>query len=477
MVKKRPSPRCVPRWQTPRSPSRRSLGPAVAAAAESLGLPLMPWQRLVADVGLELLDDGTPAYRDVIFTVPRQNGKTTLVLSWEVQRALHWAEILGVAQRIAYTAQTGSDARKKLVDDQFPLLEPRKKALGIRTLRRAIGSESVDWLNGSKLVVHASSEDAGHGGTLDLGVQDELFHDADWRRDQAMGPSMITRPHAQKLKTSTAGTADSVVWNDTIALGRATVEAGRTTGVAFFEWSAASDDDPGDPRTWWSCMPALGRTIGLPVIEHEYETLKLDEFKRAYLNIPTKSDQRVIPRTVWDLVCTPDVEATAAVFAVDVNPERSAAGIVAAGPGPILEVVDYRAGVGWLVERCVELHDRYGCPIALDGSAPAASFVPDLERARVPLTILKPQEMPRAAGMFFDRVVGQQVQVRRHDDLDQSVDGADKRIVGDAWTWGRKNSRTDISLLVAATVALWCVAQPDTGESAPIVMVLGGKNA
>lgn len=470
MVKTRSSPQCVPRWSTPRSPERRSLGPALAAAAESLGQPLMPWQQQVADVGLELLDDGTPAYRDVTFTVPRQNGKTTLVLAWEVNRALLWADMLGVPQQIAYTAQTGGDARAKLLDDQFPVLEPRKKKLGIKGFRRANGSESVDWLNGSKLIILASTEDAGHGKTLDLGVQDELFRDADFRRDQAMGPAMITRPFAQKVKTSTAGTGDSIAWNSAVDLGRASVDAGQRRGTAYFEWSACADDDPGDPRTWWSCMPALGRTIGLTAIEHEYATMQIDEFKRAYLNIPTRSEHRVIPRTVWDLVNSPDVEAVAEVFALDVNPERSAAGIVTAGPGPVLEVIDYRAGVGWVVDRCVELHERYGCPIAIDGSSPAASFVPDLERRKVSLRLLKPQEMPRAAGLFYDRVVGQAVQVRRHADLDAAVDGAERRVVGDAWTWGRKSSRTDISLLVAATVALWHVAseRPVTGLAANV---------
>lgn len=462
MVKTRSSPQCEPRWATPRSPERRTLGPALAAAAASLGQPLMPWQQQVADVGLELLDDGTPAYREITFTVPRQNGKTTLVLGWEINRAVLWADLLSEPQRIAYTAQTGADARAKLLDDQFPVLEPHKKRLAIKAFRRANGSESIDWLNGSKLIILASTEDAGHGKTLDLGVQDELFHDADFRRDQAMGPAMITRPYAQKLKTSTAGTGDSIAWNSAVELGRAAVDAGKRTGTAYFEWSASSDDDPGDPRTWWSCMPALGRTIGLPAIEHEYATMKLDEFKRAYLNIPTRSDHRVIPRTVWDLVCSPDVEAVAEVFALDVNPERSAAGIVTAGPGPVLEVIDYRAGVGWVVDRCVELHQRYKCPIAIDGSSPAASFVPDLERRKVAVRLLKPQDMPRAAGLFYDRVVDQTVQVRRHADLDDAVDGAERRIVGDAWAWGRKSSRTDISLLVAATVALWCVAQKPT---------------
>src|ERR1035437_7994862 len=102
---------CPPRWATQPTPGRTSLGPKVAEVAELLGMPLMPWQRLVADVGLELLP-GTmlPAYREVIVTVPRQSGKTSLVLAIEFQRALGWSEL----QRIAYSAQNGVEARRKL---------------------------------------------------------------------------------------------------------------------------------------------------------------------------------------------------------------------------------------------------------------------------------------------------------------------------------------------------------------------------
>jgi len=97
---------CLPRWATQRTPGRLTLGGAASAAAIAIRQPLMPWQQLVADVGLEYeIVDGivVPFYREVVVTVPRQNGKTTLVLVFEVQRAVGWNE----PQRIAYTAQTG----------------------------------------------------------------------------------------------------------------------------------------------------------------------------------------------------------------------------------------------------------------------------------------------------------------------------------------------------------------------------------
>lgn len=455
MVKPASSDSCQPRWATRRTPSRETLGPAVGAIAEKLRQPLMPWQQRVADVGLELLPDGRPAYRAVRFTVPRQSGKTTLILGWEIQRALGWAEMLGERQRIAYSAQTGKDAREKLLEDQIPMLDPYRRLFGIQKVTRTNGSESVLWKNGSRLGLLASGAESGHGKTIDLGVKDELFADVDMRRDQALNPAMATRPFAQEVTASTMGTSESLALNAEVAAGRAAVEEGRTNGVAYFEWSASPDDDPSHPATWWRCMPALGRTITLEVVEHAYATMPLEEFKRAYLNIPTASDDRVIPAAIWMAVCRPDIEATGEMFAFDVNPDRTAAGIVAVGGGPVVEVVDYKPGTGWLVERIVELHHRHHAPFALDPKGPAGSFIEELDREKVSLVELDSKDFPRACGSFYDRVLEQRIAVRQNSDLDAAVAGAAKRPVGDAWVWGRKSSRIDISLLVAATVGVW----------------------
>lgn len=419
----------------------------------------MPWQAQVADVGLEILEDGRPAYREVAFTVPRQSGKTTVILGWELQRALGWTQMLGVPQKVVYSAQTGSDARKKLVEDQFPILEPRKRRLGIARFMRAIGNEGVTWENGSRLGLLASSEDSGHGKTVDLGIKDELFADADLRRDQALIPAMATRPSAQMVTASTMGTVDSVALNLKVEQGRAAAESGRSSGIAYFEWSAEPDADPADPATWWGCMPALGRTITLEVIESAYDLLPLGEFKRAFLNIATLNEESVIPASVWNLVNDPNVEATAEVMSLDVNPERSSAAITACGKGPVLEVVEYRAGTQWLVERAVELYEKYRAPFAVDVKGPAASFIPELRKRRVKLIELTPDDMVRATAHFYDTVVDQGVKIRRHEDLDRAVAGAEWRMVGDAKTWGRKTSKVDISPLCAATAALWGLSQ------------------
>ena len=426
----------------------------------------MPWQKQVALVGGELdPDTGLPAFREVVITVPRQSGKTLLLLAWQVQRALGWDG----PQKIVYSAQTGADARKKLAEDQFPILEPRKGKLGISACRRGVGNEKVEFKNGSLIVLLASMEESGHGKTVHLGVRDELFADVDDRRAQALIPAMLTVKSAQMVTASTAGTDASVPWNRVVAEGRKSVDAGWTSDVAYFEWSAPDGADMSDEDLWWSWMPALGHTQTPAAIRHAARSASMTEgeFRRALGNLSTRSDERLIPAAVWDLVCSPKVApAGSLVFAVDVDEERSAASIVAVSAAKEIEVIDatsfepkrrQRSGIGWLGERIAELNVDHGRPPwAYDAAGPVASVIDglDLDLDLQPLT---GRDLPMACGRFFDDVAEARIRVRRDRALDVAVAGARRSFSGDVWKWVRKDTTVDISPLVAATVGLWRV--------------------
>jgi hypothetical protein len=412
----------------------------------------MPWQQMVAEVGGELLESGLPAYRNVAVTVPRQSGKTMLLLAWEVQRALGWEG----PQRIVYSAQSGNDARKKLIEDQIPILEPRRSKLGIRRILRGMGNEAVEFANGSRIILLASTADSGHGKTVDLGVKDELFADYDDRRDQSLVPAMATRPGAQVLTASTMGTEESVPLNRAVERGRTAVEQGARSGIAYFEWSAGLDEDPDDPATWWRCMPALGHTISEDVVRDARAILPDGEFRRAFLNQRTRADERVLPVTKWAAVCSEGAAPSGTLtFALDVNPERTAASIVAASPG-VAELVDHRPGTGWLMGRARELDAKHGpATWVVDGQGPAGSFKAEMEDADLMVHATSSRELIDACAQFFDGVMDGKVALRRHPRLDEAAAAAGKRTVGDAWAWTRKHLSADISPLVAVTLALW----------------------
>lgn len=430
---------------------RRTLGPEVEAIARQLGQELMPWQRMVADVGLELDPvSGLPAYREIVVTVPRQSGKTTLVLAWELQRALRWAR----AQRCAYTAQTGWDARRKLIDDQAPMIMGSPLRVAVERVFRGAANEAITFKNGSRIDVLATTESAGHGRTIDLGIIDEAFADGDDRREQALLPAMATRAAAQILVVSTAGTEASIYLNRKVEAGRAAVTNGEQAGIAYLEWSASEDQDIDDPATWWSCMPALGHTITEEVVRHARATMSEGDFRRSWLNQQTTSDERVIPVGVWDRVCDPAVRPEGRfVFAVDVTPDRSAATIAVSDQEGRCEVVDHRPGVSWTVDRLRELALKWDAPIVLDGYGPAGSLMEALDGGGVRAERLLTRQVANACGVFYDAVSDRKIQIRRSELLDAAIAAARRRTTGDAWAWARSDTSVDISPLMAVTLA------------------------
>ena len=412
----------------------------------------MPWQQLVADVASELdPESGLPAFREVVVTVPRQSGKTTLVLAYELHRALMW----GRPQRIAYTAQTGFDARRKLIDDQAPILLGSPLSAAVEKVQKAQGNEAIVFRNGSRIDVLASSESAGHGRTLDLPILDEVFADADDRREQALLPAMSTRPDAQLFVVSTMGTEASTYLNRKVETGRSAVVEGLASGIAYFEWSAETDADIDDPDTWRSCMPALSHTITLATVEHARRTMSEGDFRRSMLNQKTISDERVIPVGVWGEVCSEDVAPSGRlVFALDVNPERSAAAVAVADSEGRGELVEFRSGVGWVVDRVVELCKKWEASVRLDAYSPAGSLADELVSRGVRVDRYATREVSYACGSFFDRLMDRKVQVRRHAALDEAAAGARRRSTGDSWVWARRDAECDVSPLIALTLAL-----------------------
>lgn len=445
----------TPRYATKRTKSRQTRGHEIAAVAQLLGTPLMPWQRMVADIGTEVVRDRKtglmlPAYREICLTIPRQSGKTTLTLAWELHRALRWS----TPQRIAYTAQTGWDARRKLLDDQIPLLERTAISASINRIYRGAGAEAVIFKNGSRIETAANTLTSMHGKVVDLCIIDEAFADEDDRREQSALPAMATRRDAQLLVVSTAGTQRSTYLNRKIEQGRQAVKEGRTSGIAYFEWSADPEDDPEDETVWQKCMPALGITIDETVIRHAFQTMPLGEFRRAYLNNNTTSDERLIPLRQWLKVNNPNTMPTGDLsFAVDVALDRSAGAIAVCDKAGNIEIVDAREGVSWIPARAKELARKYRAEIVVDGYAPAGSLMEPLEALGLKVIRYGTKEVTAAVGLFYDALLDGSVSIRPHDKLDDAAAGVVKRMLGQSWLWSRSSPAVDITPLFAATLA------------------------
>lgn len=465
---------CLPRFETPRTPGRPSYGPRVAELAELVGMRLMPWQRRVLDVALEY-DEGSGRffYREVRLTVPRQSGKTVLLLMLMVHRCL----AMGANRRVAMTMQDGQAAKKKMFNDFLPLLSG-SELRSLFTVRRSNGDESFNWSNGSMWFPLSNSETAGHGLTLDLGVIDEAF-DNDGRSEQAMVPAMMTKKDAQTWIVSTAGTTDDDWFNAKMEGGREAVRRGSLEGVCYVEYSADVAADPGAHETWLSCMPALGHTVELATIESIHASMPLAEFKRAFLNIPTdrsaSAPWRVIAshewvdcesasnEIAWDSEVTIGVDAT-----IDgVETAVSVAGFDDSGR-PQVELADHRNGTAWVVDRVAWMAARHGARVAIDVGSPAGVFVDKLEAKGVEVVKVSGPDHALFAQSFLDAVRNGNLSHRGQAALSAAVAGSAQRKLGDRWLWARRDASVDISPLVSATLAFGVLTlEPAAAVSRP----------
>jgi len=486
-------PDCLPKYQTRRRPERDSFGRELAAVARGLGQPFMPWQRDAADVGCELAATGMPAYRRVFKTVPRQQGKTTLFLSWQVHRctAPRWAQ----PQRSAFTAQSGKDARDKWLDEIFPLLRGSKalKPL-IRRINEGMGNESVRFTNGSLIRLLSTSTSSGHSKTLHQAVLDEIWHDQDARREQGLGPAMLTVEDAQILMCSTAGTDVSVIYDRAVELGRASVDADADAGFCFTEFSAPDGWDPDDEESYFSFMPALcpdppcrcgagkwRHTVTLDTIRGERDNMEPDEFRRAYGNIPDRSGAAalradmgrwLIPAAEGGCLDRSSRVDDPVAIGFAVAPGGSSAAVTVAGRRsdglPHGEVVEYRPGIDWALGRLLELAERWNpVVLVLNPATESGSFVKDLGEAGfvtlppgkdVPagkrrLQLLGAREYAQACGAFANAVKTGEWRHIGQEPVDKAVAGAKTRPLADAWAWSWSRSAADIGPLEADTLA------------------------
>lgn len=471
---------CPPRFATPRDHSRATYGARVAEVALELGTPLMPWQRYVADVALEVdPTTGLLVYRDVILTVPRQSGKTTLLLAIMVFRALA-TQALGGPQVIDYTAQNRLYARKKWEDEHVAAIE--RSGFGeLCRIRKSAAMEAILWHNGSRHQIISGTETAAHGEVVDLGVVDEAFAQRDFRLEQALKPAMQTRIQAQLWIVSTAGDRRSTFLRSKVDAGRELTQRGQNRGICYFEWSAEEGQDPSSVETWKRCMPALrheGNLQGTTVIDTvatDFATMDLPEFKRAYLNLwDARRGEGVIGDEDWQRCLRRRSKALDPVaIAFDISPEHRSGAIAACGrsssdPSALhVEVIDHRSGSAWMIDRLVELVNRHQ-PAALvcDGAGPAGSLLAGLQSAGIEVTVATTRQHIHACGLFFQGVTGESPSGEEDTlyrrivhigqvELNEAIAGSDRRQVNDAWLWTRRTSNTDIAPLVAATLAVW----------------------
>jgi hypothetical protein len=445
--------------------------------ADAMGWPLMPWQRIAADV-LNEVDplSGLFVFSSVTISVPRQSGKTTLVGANAEHRTIYRPRA-----RVWYTAQTREIARDWLLNEHVPglqlsPLEPFAK------VRRAQGSEGIAYPHGGMLRIFAPLPAALHSKQSDLVIVDEAWaHELERGRqiDQAIVPTQATRPGAQVWKVSTAGDESSLWLWDAVTRGRAAVDAGRREGVAYFEWSCPDDLDPCAPASWPLYHPAYGITIGAPQMKAALEELGPAGFARAYGNRWPEgmgvAAAPKIPPGRWAAVQVPAVRAISAgmrcALAFDTPRDRASGAIAVAWrdrQGPRCELVEVRPGTGWMAEKIGELTARrHPVGIGYPADSPALDIADELATAGLPVVPIRGRDWPAACAGWLAAVLERRIRIGSHPALAAAAEVAPARDSGDGgWVWHRRGAIASIAPVVACTAAAWALEHPATAEVA-----------
>jgi phage terminase large subunit-like protein len=99
----------------------------------------------------------------------------------------------------------------------------------------------------------------------------------------------------------------------------------------------------------------------------------------------------------------------------------------------------------------------------LDGGAAAGSFIQPLREAGIDVLDIGVKKHAQACGALYDGARDGGIVHLGDPLLETALRGAATRVMGDAWLWKRRTSTSDITPLVAATIALWAHAEADEG--------------
>lgn len=448
------------------------------------GYPLDESQRFTLTVALGWQADGSWAASTVADFEPRQAGKNDTLAARELAGLIIFGERLII--HTAHEFPTANESFLRLVEVFENWDDLRRK---VSRIRYANGEQGIELASGQRLKYRARTGGSGRGfAKADLTVYDEAQH-LQAEHVAASGPAKLANPNSQSWYMGSGGLSTSVqAWR--LRLRALAGNAGRLAYVEHTAEDIHLDDnglpvsikpDTLDREAWARAHAAYGYRVTDEKLLDLHEELGAELFARECLNVwdplPGDGGALPIPLDAW-LACA-DARSSPAdpvVFGVDASPDRQWASIAVAGRNAAgsahVELVDRRPGVGWLAARLVELRERWGpSVVVVDPYSPAASAIADAESGGVPITKVSGAVLAAACGGLFDAVMERRLAHRDEPEFRASLASARQRKVGDGWAWSRRDSASDITALVAATLAFGALpAAGGGGQSMAFVL-------
>ncbi len=311
-------------------------GDEIAELAESIGLPLLPWQDFVIRDMTTVDENNMFRRRSNLCLTSRQQGKTHLarmmmlghmflfdspnVLIMSSNRSM----ALDTFRQVAYAIEGSSELSKQ-----------------VRQIRYANGTESIELKNGNRLDVVAATRDGSRGRSASFLYIDEIREISE-EAFKAATPTTRSKINSQSLYTSNAGDAFSTVLND--LRERAMSFPPETFG--FYEYSAPQFCSITDREGWAYSNPALGYLFDESVLAEAVSTQTVETTKTEMLCQWISSTQSPWPHMAVEDAADSDLKLSVGpltIFAFDVSPSRRDGSLCM---GQVLE--DGRIGVAVL---------------------------------------------------------------------------------------------------------------------------------
>jgi hypothetical protein len=445
-----------------------------------MGVEFDEWQHGVGKIALGKKADGKYAATigGVVLSIPRQVGKTFLVGMIIIALC-----ILNPNMTVLWTAH-----RTKTATKTFQTMQGMVKKRKIRQhlapgrndgIRTANGEQEIRFRNGS--VIMFGAREGGFGRGFDE-VDIEVFDEAQILTEKAL-EDMVAATNQSRQSTGALlffmGTPPRPSDPGEEWLGRRAdaIEGkpeGQVVGISedmvYVEFSADKDADPDDQKQWSKANPSFPSRTPIESVLRLRKNLKNeDSFKREALGIYDAEDStRVIDESSWknarDAASMPIERLT---LAIDVAPNRSVAtvalgGLRADGTWHV-EIDDQKTGADWVagwVKARAEKNRLHAVVVdEMSGLVEERNGRKYLAGTDVLVTLAAAEgrDMAIACGKFYDAVMAPEPTVRHTDQpqLNVALSVARKRPLMGAWAWNRKDEKSDITPIVAATLALW----------------------
>jgi phage terminase large subunit-like protein len=430
--------------------------PSVQATCREIGIEFDSWQVDLNTLILAKDSTGQLAADTVAISIPRQVGKT-----FDVGAIVFAVCIINPGTTVVWTAH-----RFKVARETFDSLRAMARSvllaphINYDAITTAAGNETIPFRNGSRIVFAARERGTVRGFSK---VRILVLDEAQILTESAladMAPTMnqAVDPQIIMMGTPPKPTDPAEVFSNL----RAQALAGTSEGVLYVEMGADPGSDPDDRAAWAKANASFPHRTPERAILRLRKLLDDDDFLREVLGIWEEgSSARVIDAASWARCADPFSAATDRLaLGVDVNPERTRASVSLAGEVPgerwHVELDEQRDGVGWVVPWVVQ---RVGNnplrAVVIDAASPAASLIADFDAARVRVTTTGPRDMAQACGWFYDGVMEGRLVHTDQPQMNAALGAARKRPLAGAWGWNRANSASDITPVVAATLALF----------------------